>query len=102
MGLQRALHLRDRTRGRKAGRRVRRREPRTHSIVGVPWTLGREAGLGLRDRPDLPIEIGLLPEELLLLRQVRLPCRVWAAFACDPGNLLIDVLELLPQPLKLA
>jgi hypothetical protein len=74
-----------------------RTQPRrvTGSRYGRRW-------LCLRESPDLPIEIGLLTEELLLFREVRLPRRIWAGHATDPGKLLIDALQLALEAFEFA
>src|SRR5438477_6004706 len=60
-------------------------------------------GLRARKRPDPSLEVLLLDEELLLLRQLRVPRRLGAAagLACDPRDLPIHALEVVSEPLKL-
>ena len=61
-------------------------------------------GLRLGDGPDLSLEVEPLHKKLLLLGQLRVPCRIGpgARDACQPGDFLIDALQLVPQPLELA
>jgi hypothetical protein len=60
--------------------------------------------LRLRDSPDLSLEVEPLKKKPLLLGQLRVPCRIGprAAEACQPGDLLIDALQFVPESLQLA
>src|SRR5207237_4796660 len=59
-------------------------------------------GLRLRASPELALEDDLLPEQLLLLRHMRLLRRIGAGHASDLGKLLIDPLQLVLESLKLS
>src|SRR5438093_12854887 len=57
-----------------------------------------------RECSDLPFEVLLLPEELLLLWQLRVPRRIGtaASLACDLRDLSIDSLQVVFESLQLA
>src|SRR5439155_1403304 len=74
-----------------------RSRPRLSPALHPRW-------LRLGDGPDLSLEVEPLHKKLLLLRQLRVPCWIGpgARDACQPGDFLIDALQLVPQPLELA
>src|SRR2546428_10024908 len=63
-------------------------------------TSGR--GLRLRERADPALEGDLPPEQLLLLRNMRLPCGIRAGHSSDLRELLIDPPEFVLESLELA
>jgi hypothetical protein len=60
--------------------------------------------LGLRECPDSPLEVLPLDKKLLFLGQLRVSSRVRAGAgeARDPGDLLIDALQLVSESVELA